>query len=235
MGFDQVINWIWAAAALGTAAFGFVEALKWTPLGIAGIGRVNDVLGAPGKAALSAVYGDRNVHHVLNGTFRKSAADLSALLKNGLRVALTQPEHARALGQYFGQSGEALEQAVVQLRGAASTPALAGADPTPPAPPTIDARAVLGKFELAVDARIDAAIAAASDTYAGTMRIVASIVAVLASVFVAYSLGGEKGGYSYLQAVAVGIAAVPIAPIAKDLVTLLNCASDALRGRVSAK
>src|SRR5205809_163739 len=119
MGFDQMINWIGAAAGLGTAAFGFVEALKWTPLGIAGIGHVNEALGAPGKAALASVYGQRDVEHVLNGTFRKSAGDLAALLKNGLRVALTQPEHAKNLASHFGQDGAELEKAVGQLRGAA--------------------------------------------------------------------------------------------------------------------
>jgi hypothetical protein len=226
--FDDLINWIGAAAGLGTAAFGFVEAFKWTPIGVIGIGRVNKMLGAPGKKALASVYGEANVNHLLAGTFRKSTGDLGALLKNGLRVALTQSDHARELGRSFGQDGDALARAVEQLRSAAPAQLPAGA--APPPPPAIDARAILGKFELAVDARVDAAIAAADDTYAGAMRLIASVVAMLASLLTASILG-----IALSKALLVGLAAVPIAPIAKDLVSLLNSARDALRGRVATK
>jgi ethanolamine transporter EutH len=88
-----------------------------------------------------------------------------------------------------------------------------------------DLRNTLGRFELAVDARIDAALTLAQARYVGATRGVASIVALLIALAVGLYLGADY----IFRAVLVGVAAVPLAPVAKDLVTALQSATKAIR------
>ena len=86
-------------------------------------------------------------------------------------------------------------------------------------------RNVLGRFELAVDVRIDAAITLAQNKYADSMRLTAAVIAVGVALVVGYKM-------SMLPVAAVvGFLAVPLAPVAKDVVTALRSASEALRAR----
>ena len=86
-------------------------------------------------------------------------------------------------------------------------------------------RNVLGRFELAVDTRVDAALTLAQSHYVGATRITASVFALLIALAVGIYLGGDY----IFQAILVGIAAVPLAPIAKDLAAALQSASKAIR------
>jgi ethanolamine transporter EutH len=87
---------------------------------------------------------------------------------------------------------------------------------------------VLGRFELAVDARIDAALTLAQSHYAGAQRCVASLIALAIAVAVGFWMRTTQPHF-LLKSVLVGIAAVPLAPIAKDLVSALQAATTALR------
>jgi hypothetical protein len=89
----------------------------------------------------------------------------------------------------------------------------------------IELRNVLGRFELAVDARIDAALTLALDRYVRAVKWAASLVALIIALSVGIYLN------RIFEGLIVGLAAVPLAPIAKDLVSALKAASDAIRAR----
>jgi hypothetical protein len=195
-----------ATGALGTAAFGIVEALKWTSLGFFGFPQLKANLG-PIWATLQTAYG-RDFEQVLRGQYKGSHQDLVKTLRQGVRVGLTE-EQAETIAAYLGLgASEKLKAAAAQIQ-------LGGTLPN-------DLRDVLGRFELAVDARIDAAMALAQNHYAGKMRVAALLVSMLIALSVGIYLN------QYFLATVVGIAAVPLAPIAKDLTTALQAASQAL-------
>ena len=87
-------------------------------------------------------------------------------------------------------------------------------------------RGVLGRYELALDARIDAALALANSRYIGSIRGLASLVAIAIALIV-----GWIQNVSLITAFIAGLAAVPIAPMAKDLAGALQAAAKALPGK----
>jgi hypothetical protein len=92
----------------------------------------------------------------------------------------------------------------------------------------------LGRFELAIDARIDAALAVARQRYAARARLSACGVSMLIAVSTAMVMGrgaSMDGWPPVLVAVFVGLAAVTIAPVAKDVASGIQAAAKALRGR----
>lgn len=107
--------------------------------------------------------------------------------------------------------GEKLEAAVKMAESGADLPS--------------ELRNVIGRFELAADARIDAGLAKAQSVYANTLRVTASILALGIAGVVGMSLG------RFWQGMLVGLCAVPLAPVAKDLVSALQAATAALRGK----
>lgn len=87
-------------------------------------------------------------------------------------------------------------------------------------------RSALARLETAIDARIDAALVLADVQYVTQTKILAMGVALA----IAFGVG------SFLEAtlvvsMMVGLAAVPLAPVAKDLATALQEAVKALKAR----
>ena len=198
-----------ATGALGTAAFGIVEALKWTRLGEAGFGAILAVLG-PIVQLIQTAYGP-DYERLLRAQYRGDARDLTRIIRQGARVGLT-PENATRAAEFLGMvDGASLAEAARQVGQGQEL--------------TAQLRNVLGRFELAVDARIDAALMLAQNQYVGATRGSASIIAILIAIIVGMYLGKEN----FVQAILVGVAAVPLAPIAKDLVNALQSASKAIR------
>ncbi len=89
---------------------------------------------------------------------------------------------------------------------------------------TENQRGILGRYELALDTRIDAALALANDHYVNYMRFLASLVAIAIAFGVRQYTGGD-----ILTTLIVGFTAVPLAPIAKDLATAIQSAAQAMR------
>jgi hypothetical protein len=150
---------------------------------------------------------------------RKDQRELAKTLRQGVRVGLHK-DNAEALANFLGVGavdGAALNEAVNCLTSLASN------DSDPKLPDVH--RNVLGRFELAVDARIDAALALAQDKYVGLIRLLASVVSVAIALAVGYQL------HQRFVALIVGIAAVPIAPIANDVVGALQSVKKALEAR----
>ena len=200
---------ILATGALGTAAFGIVEALKWTRLGEAGFRAILKVLG-PIIELLRTAYGP-DFQNLLRAQYRGDQRDLTRVIRQGVRVGLTAA-NANQAARFLGMiDGERLTEAARQVEEGRELSA--------------ELRNVLGRFELAVDTRIDAALMLAKSRYVGATRVTASILAILIAVAVGVFLGE---GYMF-QAILVGIAAVPLAPVAKDLVSALQSASKAIR------
>jgi len=200
---------ILATGALGTAAFGIVEALKWTRLGEAGFRAILKVLG-PIIELLRTAYGP-DFQNLLRAQYRGDQRDLTRVIRQGVRVGLTAANASQAASFLGMIDGERLAEAARQVEEGRELPA--------------ELRNVLGRFELAVDTRIDAALMLAKSRYVGATRVTASIFALLIAVAVGSYLGNDY----IFQSILVGIAAVPLAPIAKDLVSALQSASKAIR------
>jgi hypothetical protein len=206
-----------AAGALGTACFGIVEAAKWTSLGEAGFRQIPKHLGQVLLDSLQLAYGP-GYEQLLRDQYREDSQNQTAIaktLRQGVRIGLNST-NAQAMAKYVGTVNPvALENAV---RAAESGDSLDN-----------QSRGVIGRFEVAVDARIDAALSRAKDNYLGTVRVSASILAIVISEVVMALLSGLGSNMNWLRAGLVGIMAVPLAPLANDLVAALQAATKALR------
>lgn len=209
---NNVSTFVGAAGALGTACFGIVEGLKWTPLGEAGFGQITKYLGSELLDALRNAYGPE-YKELLRAQYRQDSQTQAAIaktLRQGVRVGLTSA-NASGIAEFLGTvNASALTTAAAKL---AQGSHLSGDD-----------RSAIGRFELAVDARIESALSSAQDVYLGTVRIVASLIAILIAEAVAQMLS-----VSPLTGLVLGIVAIPFAPIANDLVGALQAATKALK------
>jgi hypothetical protein len=204
---------ILAIGALGTASFGIIDGLKWIGFGLLGFGQIQKLLGSPVMKALEIAYGPQYMK-MLKGQYlaNRRSGDLPKSIRQGARVGLT-PETAAALAGEIG---------VVK---AADLKAVAGSLHKGKAL-TENQRGVLGRYELALDTRIDAALALANDHYINYMRFFASLVAIAIAFGVREYTGGDV-----LTTLIIGFTAVPLAPIAKDLATAIQSAAQAMRKR----
>ncbi len=208
-------EFVLAAGALGTAAFGIVEAFKWTPLGLAGFGQITKTLGRL-METLEEAYG-ADYLHLLKSQYRTGRAkgDLRRTIRQGVRVGLNADNAARMAAFVGVTDKESLK---------AGTAILKSGDEL-----KNEVRNAIGRFELAVDTRIDAALSLAQSDYVGTMRIAASTVAIVLALVAAYYLDADKFDIQWVKAFIVGIVAVPLAPIAKDVATALRSAGKAVK------
>ena len=111
--------------------------------------------------ALKVAYGPDYLD-LLKGQYRKGRpkGGLGKTIRQGVRIGLTQ-ENAAAMAKHVGVVAEAdLEAAAKQLQEQGKLEE--------------NLRNILGRFELAVDARIDAALALAESQYVGYVRMLAS-------------------------------------------------------------
>ncbi len=203
-----------ATGALGTAAFGLVEALKWTrPVGLAGFPTFWARLGAL-TLTLETAHGP-TTRETIEDRYRGDTAELTRMLRQGVRVGLT-PDNAERVAAFLGTINGPALRAVLEKRGAAQ--------------PVTDAeRAILARYELAADARIDAALTVAQVRYTGTARVIAMFASLAMALIAFLAMDEPKPHWSW--ALIIGVAAVPIAPIAKDLASGLNSAARALKAR----
>ena len=204
-----------AAGALGTAAFGIVEGLKWLPfVGEAGLPAMLRLLGLALQSALATAYGDDFVR-MLRAQYRGDQENFAKVVRQGLRIGLT-PRNAVDIASALGVVNPAMLQE-------AASAVDSGATLTP------EQRNAIARFELAADARVDAGLSLAQDHYTRLAKVLAGLVAVAIAVTVAYGLkpDGSLIGWGLL----VGLAAVPLAPIAKDVAGALKAATQALRAR----
>jgi hypothetical protein len=210
---EHLVDLVVATGAIGTAAFGIVEGLKTERLGVPGFPRLRQVLGGAIWRALESTYGSQ-AEQVLREYYRQDRRGaIGKALRQGIRVGL-RSESAAELVEAIGRpvDASALSETLARLeRGE----------------PLTDAdRSLIGRFELAADSRIDAALTLADARYVWAMRGRASLVSIALAVVGTWLLG--PSGQTYWSSLAlgglIGIAAVPIAPVAKDLASGLRSA-----------
>lgn len=210
-----------ATGALGTAAFGIVEGLKWTALGRSGFSQIPKALGDSLMGALENAYGS-TYRDLLKAQYRdgRGKGNLPRTLRQGIRIGL-RPCNAADMAKHVGVvDGEDMRIIAEKLK--------AGDDLDP------TQKSQLGRFELAVDARIDAALALAERAYLGWVRGWATMFSIALAMGAAggiYMQGGDEARFQWQLALIVGIAAVPLAPIAKDVSKALQAATTAIRAR----
>jgi hypothetical protein len=211
---DNLGATIVAAGALGTAAFGIVEGLKATAgVGEAGFSRLTATLGAL-TGPIGVAYGS-GWEPILRAHYRGDGRELKKLLRQGVRVGVNQ-DNAEQVALFLGSvPGPALKAAIFAASTATPANAVSDAD-----------RSVIGRYELAADARIDAALTLAQVSYAATARQAAMVIAIGLALGVAWMVK-----VNWLAGLIVGLVAVPIAPIAKDIASGINAAAAALKGR----
>ncbi|OFX12050.1 MAG: hypothetical protein A2516_05705 [Alphaproteobacteria bacterium RIFOXYD12_FULL_60_8] len=211
-----------AAGALGTAAFGIVDTLKFTKVGALGFGSVMKSLGMTSEALMIA-YG-KDYRELLEAQYRKdrTQGDLRRTLRQGVRVGMT-PKSTMNMAKAIGfPDEEGIAEVARKIQEGEEF--------------TDKDNRTLGKFELAIDARIDAALAMADEQYSSKIRIVASVVSVFLAFVAALALDleinpGMMDFGLWIKAVIVGIVAVPLAPMAKDVAKGLQAATMALKVR----
>jgi len=205
-----------ATGALGVAAFGVVEGLKWTRLGQSGFKKIEQTLGADIMGAFQRAYGTNSLDllKAQYGTGR-GGGDLPRTLRQGARIGL-RTDNVAAIGYQVGVVDVAQLTAVVGKLESGDTL-------------NDQEKSVLGRFELAVDARIEAALALAERSYRGAMRMSAIVFSILLAFFVAWGLHKDGTTFNWLAPFIVGVAAVPLAPVAKDVSKAIQSAARAVR------
>jgi hypothetical protein len=217
----SVGNIIAAVAALGTASMGFVDAMKAfdggpSNFGFSGIKRTLSPF-LPKKA---------------NGAF--SEAELLETLKsnwiNGVGKA-DQKAKAKALihlGLTAGNAGDLAKAAGVDASTLASVAdKVAGRVQGALTPGEVNA---LGQFDAILSAILDEAYERADQQYRNGTKILAMLVAVIFGIVASglINVGGFNADNCLLGLI-VGLAAVPLAPVAKDMVSSLQAAAAAMQ------
>lgn len=225
MDIDSLPEIILAIGAVGASAMGITEGFKSIWLPPIGFWKLKQEM-AWAKDALTIAYGE-NYQDMLATLFRSghSSGELPRILRQGVRVGLNE-ETGKKMAQTVGVSDPCeLGDVAKQLA--------AGEDISKK--PT--ERNILGRFEMAVDARIDAALAMAERAYKNGIRLRASLIALVLSVVAAYLMYAPDNDESFIQsdifvlALIVGFTAVPMAPIAKDVAKGFQAAARALGAR----
>lgn len=230
MSYEQLATLILAMGSLGTASYAIVEGIKVFPLlGEMGFWHIEKQLTPVIYKSLAIPFG-KEYDRMLRAKYRGGSAERQAMirtLRQGVRISLNKDNAAKfagALGLNEADAAESLKAAVISaeaLRAQKEPGELDSKD-----------RTSLGRFELAVDARIEAALIVAGDSYGRWMKVFAAAASVLISwVVFKLSKGQLPTDARWWHAVLIGIAAVPVAPIANDLVSAMSSAKKALLAR----
>ena len=195
------VEFITAAGALGVAAMAIVEGFKstrLTPMGFASFLSKTDWC----DPALKKAYG-KNYGELTEALYRKGrgAGDLPRIMRQGIRIGLDENTAPELSEEILGMADGKLKKIAEKL---GEGKELSDAEAN-----------ILGRFEVAADARIDAALALAERAYLNSVRLRASIVALVLALFAAFLLDPTRNGF--FTAVLAGVLAVPVAPIAKDI------------------
>jgi len=206
-------------SALSAAAFGLVDSSKafWGGASNIGKGHIRTAL-TPFQDALSSALGQDGWWPVLEANWiagvakADQKAKAQALIKLGLSSS-----NARSVAAASHVDGKALEDAVKKLETGA---ALSDADLN-----------VLGRMNATIEAVLDAAFEAADQQYRNVCRVLAGLICLALSLIAWWLWKATTGTEppSIFAALAVGLLAVPFAPVAKDLTSALSTAMNALK------
>lgn len=218
----EITSLILAAGALGASASGIVEILKksFNKIGEAGFEELEISL-KPFDELLTSAFGAGH-NALLRAQYKSDDSTLlPKTLSRGIRAGLRE-ENAVSAASAIGNAvdGEVLKATAKSL--------VAGNDLSD------TERRALGIFEISVEARIEAGMAAATSNYVGTIRCYAMLVAIVLAIAAAIIISYENGRFDALitlKAAIVGVVAVPLAPVYKDVASALTELTKYLRGK----
>ncbi len=203
-----------AVGALGTAAYGLVDASKFAYGGMSNPGfgyikkAVEPLLGAAGGYGPSQIIATLKANW-LNGMAK---ADQKAAAKSLIRLGLTSG-NAALLAKATGVDEKALSAAAQSV--------------TNGTPLTTQDLNVLGRFDAVVSAILDLGYERADQLYRNAAKAAAALVAVVLAVAGSWLLG-RGGTEDLIVAILIGLVSTPLAPVAKDLSTALTAAVKAV-------
>ena len=217
IGLDEFGTVLAALAALATAAFGLLDSSKalWGGVSNLGIGHLDRAL-KPFAPALAAAVGADRWRDMIVANWRNGVAKadqkmaIRALIKLGLTTE-TAPDLARAAHL----DSKALAAVAAKLA--------KGADLT-----DSDLN-LLGRLSAVADAILDSAFERAEHQYRHVSRMLAGIIAVALAYGAWLMWPLEEGKPHWGYPLIVGLLAVPLAPVAKDLTSALSTAMRALK------
>lgn len=204
-----------AVGALGTAAFGLADASKalWGGPSRVGFGYIVSAL-QPFASALRNAVGQSQTDsdwkrvlrsHWING---RDANDQKAIATAMIQLGLT-PGSAKEIALTVHVNADAFVATITALtQGKELSPEQVN---------------IVGRFKASVETVIDAAYARADQAYRNAMRALSGAI----SVALALTANALVGDYPPTIAVLVGLVAVPLAPIAKDIASALQSAASA--------
>jgi len=219
-----ILNSIAAAGALGTAAYGLVDASKAFGGGISNAGFVHirtaiaPLVGGEGREA-PHLFGRKDVLATLRANWLNGVAkaDQKAAAKSLIRMGVT-PENAQRLADETGVDDATLKSVAEKIRKGET---LLEAEVT-----------VLGRFDAVVSAVLDEAYERADQKYRNYCKVVALCVATVLAVVGGAVLNAGKEPYwfrhQFWLAALIGFVSTPLAPIAKDLSSALTAAVKAV-------
>ena len=213
MGGLQIGEAIAAIGALGTAAFGLVDALKalWGGPSRFGFGYISDTL-KPFASGFTIISADM-FFATLRANWINGVAgdDQKAKAKALIHLELTATG-AAGLAAATGVNPAALTAAAQKIdSGAALSP---------------NDISIVGRFDAVVSAKLDCAYEQADQAYRNATKLLAGLLAVILSVSANASLGDDR--INWWLAILIGLIATPLAPIVKDLTSSLAAAKTAL-------
>lgn len=222
---SELASAVLAIGALGTAAYGLVDATKvFHGVSSSGFVFITEFLqrvapsekGIPAEAAITREAMRETLRASwLNGaplSDQKNAA--KSLVKLRLN-ATTAPDLAQATG------------VDAALLGVVATRLQSGL------PLEQEHQNVYGRFDLLLATLVDRAYQRADQRYRNTSKAVACVIAVVLAEVAAWSLqtsGTVTGGETlYVAALIAGLLATPLAPVAKDLASAISTAAKAVQ------
>jgi hypothetical protein len=213
-----IVKLIAAAGALGTAAFGLVDASKafWGGMSNPGFGyirkAVETLLATAGGAA---AFGRTEIMATLRANWLNGVpkAVQKATAKSLIHLMLT-PETAPAMAAAVGVNADHLTLAARHIQNDEAV--------------TEQDMRVLGTYDVMASAVLDFGYERADQFYRNTTKLAAAGCAIVLAVAARWLMDGTFNRDSLLMAAIVGVVATPLAPIAKDLATSLTTAAKAV-------
>ena len=217
-GLTAIVSLVLAAGGLGTAAMGLVDASKafWGGPSNFGFGYIASAL-KPFLDSLdkrSSGLGKDDILRTLRANWLNGVnkADQKAKTKALIHLGLTQGS-AEKLANAAGVDAGKLKSLAQKTAAGQQV--------------TQEEINVLGQFDTALSAVLDAAYERGDQKYRNAAKVLAMIVAMVMAGLAGYFFFG--GGWQTVgKALLVGLAATPLAPIAKDLASSLQAAAGAV-------
>jgi hypothetical protein len=255
MRWDQAGAAIAAIGSLGVAAFGVTEslgkAMAWRGVGLPYVGlRPVKRMMRPLRPALEVAYGV-DYDKIVTQQYRsgRSAGQAPDTIRQGVRLGLPFLGVAKATALIAAvwhmeeRHAVALATALQAPDSTAPTPVV-GKTPPGPGPGAVDEmQALAGRFATALDARVNAAFTLAEEQYESVAKTSAGAAAIALALLFNWGLGPdaahpaanafqrfwEHREFPWAIALGIGIVAVPLAPVAKDLSSSLQSALTAFK------